>query len=60
MDGPGHALAHLNLTKRPRPSCKGEGDAAFHGRKLEEFHSFLDDHEHEIGVLLVEPQVGGH
>jgi len=37
---------------------RGEDDASFHGRLLTEFRSYLDTYEHEIGVLLVEPQWG--
>ena len=37
---------------------RGEDDASFHGRLLTEFKQYLDTYEHEIGVLLVEPQWG--
>ena len=37
---------------------KGEDDASFHGRLLTDFIKYLDMYEHEIGVLLVEPQWG--
>ena len=37
---------------------KGEPDAEFHGRKLAEFELYLQQHAHEIGVLLIEPQWG--
>ena len=38
--------------------ARGEGEAAFHARKLTEFEAYLEHHEHEIGVLLIEPQWG--
>ncbi len=37
---------------------RGEDDASFHGRLLTDFNRYLDTYEHELGVLLVEPQWG--
>lgn len=36
----------------------GEDDETFHARKLSEFKTYLTDHAHQIGVLLIEPQWG--
>jgi adenosylmethionine-8-amino-7-oxononanoate aminotransferase len=36
----------------------GEATLAFHARMLAEFDVFLDEHAHELGVMLVEPQWG--
>ena len=37
---------------------KGEDDPTFHGRMLADFNKYLDSYEHEVGVLLIEPQWG--
>ena len=37
---------------------RGEADEAFHARMLADFEAYLDMYEHEIGVLLIEPQWG--
>ena len=37
---------------------RGEATDAFHERTLAAFRAYLDRHEHEIGVLLIEPQWG--
>eukprot|EP00040_Diaphanoeca_grandis_P023008 m.124601 g.124601 ORF g.124601 m.124601 type:complete len:489 (+) comp29066_c0_seq3:214-1680(+) len=36
----------------------GEHDDEFHDRKHTEFVNFLNEHENEIGVMLIEPQWG--
>ena len=36
---------------------RGEDEVSFHARMLTEFEGYLDTYGHEIGVLLVEPQV---
>ena len=37
---------------------RGEDDVSFHARTLQGFIEYLDMYEHEIGVLLIEPQWG--
>jgi len=48
--------------KYPVPSQfgrhKGESDEAYNGRLIGEFTQFLDEHEDELGVMLMEPQWG--
>ena len=38
--------------------AEGEDDPTFHGRMLGDFNKYLDSYEHEVGVLLIEPQWG--
>uniref|UniRef100_A0A7S2H4L5 Uncharacterized protein n=1 Tax=Haptolina brevifila TaxID=156173 RepID=A0A7S2H4L5_9EUKA len=37
---------------------RGEDSESFYARKLAEFKMYLDEHEHEIAVVLFEPQWG--
>jgi len=37
---------------------RGEADADFHARIFDGFKRYLDAYEHELGVLLIEPQWG--
>lgn len=51
-----------NQLKYPVPSClerrKDEPEEEFNNRIMRDIDAFFDQHAHEIGVLLVEPQWG--
>ena len=53
-------LTHPARYPVPSPFLRrrGEDDASFHGRMLTDFKKYLDTYEHELGVLLIEPQWG--
>lgn len=53
-------LTHKARYPVPSPFFRrrGEDDEAFHARMLANFEAYLDMYEHEIGVLLIEPQWG--
>ena len=53
-------LTHPARYPVPSPFLRwrGEDDASFHARIFAAFKRYLDTYEHEIGVLLIEPQWG--
>ncbi len=53
-------LTHKARYPVPSPFFRrrGEDDASFHARMLADFERYLDMYEHEVGVLLIEPQWG--
>ena len=53
-------LTHKARYPVPSPFFRrrGEDDETFHARMLLDFERYLDMYEHEIGVLLIEPQWG--
>ena len=53
-------LTHKARYPVPSPFFRrrGEDDASFHGRIFADFKTYLDMYEHELGVLLIEPQWG--
>jgi adenosylmethionine-8-amino-7-oxononanoate aminotransferase/alkylhydroperoxidase family enzyme len=53
-------LTHKARYPVPSPFFRrrGEDDPTFHARLLVDFEQYLDMYEHEIGVLLIEPQWG--
>ena len=53
-------LTHAVRYPVPSPFLRyrEESDAEFHERLLAEFIAYLDTYEHELGVVLVEPQWG--